>query len=79
MIFKLLFYSIRNYSPNIPITPLGRWNRNCNVDSSTFLTNRDHCGDQICGNIKFTKRYLEEVFKEKKLKRIINKTLFQNI
>ena len=67
MLFTQLFYSIKNYTSKIPLTPLGRWNRKCNIESSTFLTNRDHCGDLICGNTKYTKEYLEKVFKKKKL------------
>ena len=54
MLFRQLYYSIKNYCPKIPITPLGRWNLKCHIDSSTFLTNRDHCGDLICGNTKYT-------------------------
>ena len=50
----------------------GRWNLDyCNVkqEIKSNNANRDHCGDLICGNMKYTKRYLEEVFKEKKIKK----------
>lgn len=66
MLLRQLYYSIKNYCPNIPVTPLGRWNLNRNIDTCTFLANRDHCGDILCGNTKYTKEYLEKVSKEKK-------------
>jgi hypothetical protein len=61
MFFQQLYFSFRNFTWNIPRAPLGRWNwKTCNVETSTFLTNRDHCGDIICGNTKETKKFLQE-------------------
>ena len=66
MLFKQLFYSIRNYTSKIQTVPLGRWDwRHGNVDITTFLTNRDHCGDFICGDLKENKRYIEKFIKKK--------------
>jgi hypothetical protein len=66
MLFKQLFYSIRNYTSKIPTVPLGRWDwRHGNVDITTFLTNRDHCGDFICGDLKENKIYIEKFLKKK--------------
>ena len=66
MLLKQLFFSIRNYTSKFPKVPLGRWDwRHGNVDLTTYLTNRDHCGDVICGNTKETKNHIEKIAPKK--------------
>lgn len=59
MLFSQLYYSIRNYSSKIINVPLGRWKKK-NQEITLYLANIDNCGDNICGNTKDYKYYLNK-------------------
>ena len=65
MIFKQLYYTFRNYTNANYKFPLGRWNRENNIDINAYLQNRDSCGYNA--SIHDISIYINKIIKNKKI------------
>lgn len=70
--FKSYISCIFNKQPNLPQTPLGRWNlkHDCKLKEmrTVFWANSDHCGDTLCGNVEKSKDILDAKIKSNQSK-----------
>lgn len=65
MLLKQLYYTFRNYTNTNYTFPLGRWNRQNNIDINAYLQNIDSCGYNT--SIHDISIYINKIIKNEKI------------